>query len=646
MENTGYAVIDLETTGFGTTHRILEVGVVLLRPDLTVERTWETLVQPGRDIPNSHIHHITATDVVDAPSFADVAAYLGHLLNGRILVAHNAPFERGFLENEFVRAGIANGLPSRWVDTMVLGRENLGVAKLSDALAIAGLRNELAHSALGDATATAELLRYLHQRHKVSLSGYPVAAFPTAPEPRTQPRGAVTSESWVERLTRELPASGAKDEDAYRAELTRALIDHHVSRTEIRQLEHTALAAGLSADDVEAINEEFTRQLVIEAWADGVITGEERETLLTLAAALGVDTARVLPLLDEPQAATSPTRFTLSPGDRVAFTGSLDIPYEIWAQRAAAAGLDVGGVTRKCVLLVAANPDSMSGKAQKARSHGVPIVSEAAFAQFLGALERDGAGSSGEVAPEVPAQFPWLSADQVRSAGSSRSRIAAAWIALHPTQPLHMLADDLRPHHTPEATGTGIDRYLALWSLHHPEMLSASADDLLRLPGVGEKRRHKLVELVVDLAADGVAEVSEPAPVVEPVREPKPVEVAAPTEPWPSFDDDPAKDPTPEELLAEARSTSYNPYAVPVPANTTLLESTPLPVERTNRAAKVFKWSAIVAVASFFLFGMSLETFDPEAESFIAGLFAVVFLFGGLTAAVSGIWALVNRLRR
>ena len=44
MENTGYAVIDLETTGFSTTHRILEVGVVLLRPDLTVERTWETLI--------------------------------------------------------------------------------------------------------------------------------------------------------------------------------------------------------------------------------------------------------------------------------------------------------------------------------------------------------------------------------------------------------------------------------------------------------------------------------------------------------------------------------------------------------------------------------------------------------------------------
>lgn len=640
MENTGYAVIDLETTGFSNAHRILEVGVVLLRPDLTVEGTWDTLIQPGRDIPNSHIHHITATDVVDAPSFADVAAYLGHLLNGRILVAHNAPFERGFLENEFARGGVSNGLPSRWVDTMVLGRENLGVAKLSDAVAIAGIRNELAHSALGDAKATAELLRYLHQRHGVSLSGYPVAAFPAAPEPRTQARGAVNSESWVARLTRELPASGAKDEDAYRAELMRALIDHHVSRTEIRQLEHTALASGLSADDVEAINEEFTRQLVIEAWADGAITGEERQRLIDIAAALEVDVARIRSLIDEPQAPSSPTQFTLSPGDRVAVTGSLDIPYEIWAQRAAAAGLDVGDVTRTCALLVAANPDTMSGKAQKARTYGVPIVGEAAFAKFLGALEHDGTAAPDLVA-EAPARFPWLSADQVRTAGSSRSRIAAAWIALHPTQPLHLLSDDLRPHHTPEATGAGIDRYLALWSLHHPQMLSASADDLLRLPGVGEKRRHKLVELVVDLAADGVAEVPEAEP--EPAAE-----FTDPAEPWPSFDDDPTQDPTPEDLLAQAEASSYNPYAVPAPASTTPLEPapTPLPVERTNRAAKVFKWSAIIAVASFFLFGFCLETFDPEAESFIAGLLAVVFLFGGLTAAVSGIWALVNRLRR
>lgn len=373
-----------------------------------------------------------------------------------------------------------------------------------------------------------------------------------------------------------------------------------------------------------------------------MITGEERQKLIDIAAALEVDVARIRSLIDEPQAPTSPTQFTLSPGDRVAFTGSLDIPYEIWAQRAAAAGLDVGDVTRKCVLLVAANPDTMSGKAQKACAHGVPIVGEAAFAKFLSALERDGAAqSTGDANPEVAAHFPWLSADQVRAAGSSRSRIAAAWIALHPTQPLHMLASDLRPHHTPEATG----------------------------------RRHRPLPGSVEPAppADAQRQRRRPAGPSRRWREAPPQTRRAgggpghgrgrggcgacggcggclpdPTEPWPSFDDEPATDPTPEELLAQAQASSYHSYAVPAPSVTTPLEpmSASLPVERTNRAAKVFKWSAITAVASFFLFGVCLETFDPEAESFIAGVFVVGVLLGGLTAAVSGIWALVNRLRR
>ena len=644
----GFAVVDLETTGFSNADRIVEIGVVLLRPDLTVERTWETLIQPERDIPNSYIHKITASDVVDAPAFRDVAAYLGSLLNGRTLVAHNASFEHRFLTNEFNHAHAHNGLCQPWLDTMKLAKQHLGCAKLSDALTATNINNPLAHSALADAQATADLLRHLYLHCGADVSGYPAASFTAqAEECRSLPRG--TEASWSGQLSRTLPASGAKDENAYRSELTRVLVDRHISRTEIRQLEHTAIASGLDADDVEAINEEFTRQLAIEAWSDGVITDNEREELTAVAEALGVDPARVQTLLCEPQAGTAPAQFALQPGDRIALTGAMDIPRDEWAQRATAADLDVGDVTKKCALLVAANPDSMSGKAQKARKYGIPIVGETKFAQLLSAIDHESAPEQSAAAEqsadnaehEAPEQFSWLSPEQVRTTGTSTSRIAAAWIALHPNRPLHEMADNLQPHHIPEATGRGIDRYLAVWSLEHPEMLSGSADDLLDLPGVGPKRRSQLVEMVVDLAADGVAEVPEAAPV-EPASE-----FPNPTGPWPSFDDEPATDPTPEEILAKAHASSYNPYAVPIPATTTPLEPAPqLPVERTNRAAKVFKWSAIIAVASFFLFGMCLETFDPEAESFIAGLFAVAFLFGGLTAAVSGIWALVNRLRR
>jgi DNA polymerase-3 subunit epsilon len=58
-----------------------------------------------------------------------------------------------------------------------------------------------------------------------------------------------------------------------------------------------------------------------------------------------------------------------------------------WTQHAEAAGLVVGpNVTKKTQLVVAADSDTFSGKAKKARLYGVPVVSEAAFAEALGSL--------------------------------------------------------------------------------------------------------------------------------------------------------------------------------------------------------------------------------------------------------------------
>lgn len=72
--------------------------------------------------------------------------------------------------------------------------------------------------------------------------------------------------------------------------------------------------------------------------------------------------------------------------------------------------------------------------------------------------------------------------------------------------------------------------------------------------------------------------------------------------------------------------------------------STP-PRKRPNPST-VFKWSAAIALASFFLFGLCTETFDPDAKSFITGAFAMGFLMGGLTAAISGVMALISKFRR
>ncbi|CAB3757828.1 DNA polymerase III subunit epsilon [Burkholderia sp. MSh2] len=99
--------VDLETSGSSfAEHRITEIGVVEIGP-LGVS-TWTTLVNPGQSIP-PFIQQLTgiSDDMVrDAPSFASLAPALFERLDGKLFVAHNASFDRGFLRAEFERAGL------------------------------------------------------------------------------------------------------------------------------------------------------------------------------------------------------------------------------------------------------------------------------------------------------------------------------------------------------------------------------------------------------------------------------------------------------------------------------------------------------------------------------------------------------------
>ena len=100
--------VDLETTGGSTgEHRITEVGVVELGP-AGISR-WSTLVDPQQSIPPfiQQLTGITDAMVRGAPTFDEIAPGLFERLNGKLFVAHNASFDRGFLRSEFRRAGVA-----------------------------------------------------------------------------------------------------------------------------------------------------------------------------------------------------------------------------------------------------------------------------------------------------------------------------------------------------------------------------------------------------------------------------------------------------------------------------------------------------------------------------------------------------------
>lgn len=123
------------------------------------------------------------------------------------------------------------------------------------------------------------------------------------------------------------------------------------------------------------------------ALEDGIVTDDERADLAAVAASLGLTAKQVADALAwaaaHPRAGVKTSEFALRPGDRVVFTGDMDRGRDEWIAAIVAVGLTSGGVTKSTRVLVAADPDSLSGKAVKARRYGIPVITEAAFEQLF-----------------------------------------------------------------------------------------------------------------------------------------------------------------------------------------------------------------------------------------------------------------------
>jgi len=102
------AFLDFETTGLYADHgdRPTEVAVVFVRSQTIVDR-FQSLINPGRQIPERVVHltGITNSMVKNAPSPTSVMRKLHSKLGNIPIVAHNASFDRKFLEKEWSRIG-------------------------------------------------------------------------------------------------------------------------------------------------------------------------------------------------------------------------------------------------------------------------------------------------------------------------------------------------------------------------------------------------------------------------------------------------------------------------------------------------------------------------------------------------------------
>ncbi|MFJ1753051.1 exonuclease domain-containing protein [Kitasatospora sp. NPDC088134] len=201
----GYAVVDVEATGRSPwRHRVVEVAVVQLDAGLRAEREFSTLVDPVGPVGPTHVHRIAQEDVVGAPRFRQIAPQLLELLAGRVLVGHHVTCDRAFLEREFARIGVVLP-PVPLLCTMRTARRLLpeaGGFGLAACVEAAGLGWFPAHTALGDARATVELLR--HCRRTGAVEELPPQA-PVVPWPRLAPARSAREHGGVPLLRRLAP---------------------------------------------------------------------------------------------------------------------------------------------------------------------------------------------------------------------------------------------------------------------------------------------------------------------------------------------------------------------------------------------------------------------------------------------------------
>lgn len=173
LERVAFGVIDLETTGLSPgACRILEIGAVALQGSRVIG-TFGSLVDVGEPVPSG----ITALTGIDdallegAPCEGDALESLAAFLaqhRVEALVAHNAPFDRGFLARAWHEHGREPALPA-FLCTVRLARKLLkapsySLGALVERLAIP---ERARHRALGDAEMTADLLIELLARARL-----------------------------------------------------------------------------------------------------------------------------------------------------------------------------------------------------------------------------------------------------------------------------------------------------------------------------------------------------------------------------------------------------------------------------------------------------------------------------------------------
>lgn len=170
--------IDTETTGLDPHNltepdRIMEVAAVEFKLDAGLRilsvKPYHQLIHPERLIPRkaTQVTGITDDHVKDAPRFVERATEVRRLMQDAIIVAHNLPFDLGFLRMELERAGLSWPRTRVEIDTLTLSQRRMSelkVHKLGEVARALGVPLDNAHRATDDAEACGRVLIEMAKR--------------------------------------------------------------------------------------------------------------------------------------------------------------------------------------------------------------------------------------------------------------------------------------------------------------------------------------------------------------------------------------------------------------------------------------------------------------------------------------------------
>lgn len=173
LDKQRFICLDCETNGLDAKQsRIIEIAVILFDFN-NIYESFETLVDPEQDIPESSIaiHHITPEMVKGKPTIKEVLPQILSLVGQNIIIGHGIGFDIDILTQSAQREGLASNIHyNQFIDTLRMAR----IYGESPKNSLEQLRKhfnielEIAHRAMGDVKVNIEVFKRLGERYNTT----------------------------------------------------------------------------------------------------------------------------------------------------------------------------------------------------------------------------------------------------------------------------------------------------------------------------------------------------------------------------------------------------------------------------------------------------------------------------------------------